>query len=80
MASLATALTSVGVVFTDKLLYSLAHRMANNAKLEKGGMQVMVKEDKGTMEACKAMCSRGEWPPLMVTHDSRHRWYVFALS
>ncbi len=128
MASLATALTTVGVVVTDKLLYSLAHRMANNAKLEKGGMQVshslllpwfgcliklvsfsplwsilyytwdevhckkrewqeefgshqvMGKEDKGTMEACKAMCSRGEWPPLMVTHDSRHRWYVFALS
>jgi hypothetical protein len=40
MASLATALTTVGVVFIDKLLYSLAHRMANNAKLEKGGMQV----------------------------------------
>jgi hypothetical protein len=128
MASLATALTSVGVVFTDKLLYSLAHWMANNAKLEKGRMQVshslllpwfgcliklvslsplwsilyytwdevhckkrewqeefgshqvMGKEDKGTMEACKAMCSRGEWPPLMVTYDSRHGWYVFALS
>jgi predicted lipoprotein with Yx(FWY)xxD motif len=31
----------------------------------------MGKEDKVTLEACKAMCSRGEWPPLMVTHDSR---------
>jgi myo-inositol catabolism protein IolC len=70
MASLATALTTVGVVFTDKLLYSLAHQLANNAKLEKGGMQVMGKEGKGTMEACKAMCSGGEWPPLLVTYDS----------
>jgi len=127
MASLATALTTVGVVFSDKMLYSLAHWIANNAKLEKGRMQVshslllpwfgcliklvslsplwsilyytwnevhckkgewqeefgshqvMGKEDKGTMEACKAMCSCGEWPPLMVTHDSC-QGYVFALS
>jgi len=125
--SLATALTTVGVVVTDKLLYSLAYRMANNAKLEKGGMQVshslllpwfgcliklvslsplwsilyytwdevhckkgesqeefgshqvMGKEDKGTLEACKVMCSSREWPPLLVTHDSR-QGYVFALS
>ncbi|CAK9193457.1 unnamed protein product [Sphagnum troendelagicum] len=72
---------SEGFSYAQDLLYfcfqSLAHRMANNAKLEKGGMQVMGKEDKGTMEACKAMCSHGEWPPLMVTHDSRHRWSNF---
>ncbi|CAK9207221.1 unnamed protein product [Sphagnum troendelagicum] len=78
MASLATALTSVGVSFTDKLLYSFAPRMANTARLEKGGMQSMGKEDKGTLEACKAMCSRGEWPPLMVTHDSRQGFVVEA--
>ncbi len=128
MASLATALTSVGVSFTDKLLYSFAPRMANTARLEKGGMQVipslpllhifeklashspfssrliavvclacdecaiqgrriwwkecgwqsMGKEDKGTLEACKAMCSRGEWPPLMVTHDSRQGYSSFS--
>jgi hypothetical protein len=46
---------------------------------EFGSHQVMWKEDKGTMEACKAMCSRGEWPPLLVTHDSC-QGYVFALS
>ncbi|CAM6040681.1 unnamed protein product [Sphagnum compactum] len=64
---------------TDSYDDNLAHQMANNAKLEKGGMQVMGKEDKGTMEACKALCSVGEWPPSLVTHDSR-QGYVFALS
>ena len=32
---------------------------------------MMGKEDKATLDACKAMCSQGEWPPLMVTHDRR---------
>lgn len=35
------------------------------------GVQMMGKEDKATLDACKAMCSQGEWPPLMVTHDRR---------
>jgi hypothetical protein len=40
MASLATALTSIGVEFTDSLSYGLAPRSANRAENEKGGMQV----------------------------------------
>lgn len=40
MASLATALTSLGVEFTDSLSYGLAPRSANRADNEKGGMQV----------------------------------------
>ena len=40
MASLATALTSIGVEFTDSLSYGLAPRSANRAEMEKGGMQV----------------------------------------
>ena len=40
MASLATALTSIGVEFTDSLTYGLAPRSANRAENEKGGMQV----------------------------------------
>lgn len=41
MASLATALTSLGVEFTDSLTYGLAPRSANRADNERGGMQVM---------------------------------------
>ena len=41
MASLATALTSIGVEFTDSLSYGLAPRSANRADNEKGGMQVL---------------------------------------
>lgn len=40
MASLATALTAVGVSFTDTLAYGLAPRSANCASFETGGMQV----------------------------------------
>ncbi|XP_024364099.1 histone-lysine N-methyltransferase ATXR6 [Physcomitrium patens] len=78
MASLATALTSIGVEFTDSLSYGLAPRSANRAENEKGGMQVMSKEDKATLDLCKKMCSHGEWPPLMVTHDSRQGFVVEA--
>lgn len=41
MASLATALTSIGVAFNDSLAYGLAPRSANRAVNEKGGMQVI---------------------------------------
>ncbi|KAG0571258.1 hypothetical protein KC19_VG001000 [Ceratodon purpureus] len=78
MASLATALTSIGVEFTDSLSYGLAPRSANRAEYEKGGMQVMGKEDRATLDLCKTMCSQGEWPPLMVTHDSRQGFVVEA--
>lgn len=42
MASLATALTSTGVTFSDELTYypGLAPRASNLAAMENGGMQV----------------------------------------
>ncbi|KAJ7565479.1 hypothetical protein O6H91_02G062800 [Diphasiastrum complanatum] len=82
MASLATALTSMGIEFSDQLTYmaSLAPRSANCSRMEQGGMQIMAKEDKQTYDLCKAMCSRGEWPPLMVSHDPRQGFVVEADS
>jgi hypothetical protein len=55
------------------------HCKKGESQEEFGSHQVMGKEDKGTMEACKVMCSGHEWPPLLVTHDSR-QGYVFTLS
>jgi len=41
MASLAAALTSLGVDFCDSLSYGYAPRTANRAAHEKGGMRVL---------------------------------------
>lgn len=80
MASLATALTRSGVDYSDTLTYipDLAPRSANNPEFEKGGMQVMSKDDKAAFDLCKDMCSRGACPPLMVTFDSREGFVVEA--
>lgn len=80
MASLATALSSTKVEFSDELTYprGLAPESANQAANERGGMQVIGKEDLATLNLCKLMCSRGEWPPLMVTHDPREGFVVEA--
>lgn len=43
MASLAAALTSLGVDFSDSLSYAYAPRNANRAAHEKGGMRVLRK-------------------------------------
>eukprot|EP01018_Ginkgo_biloba_P029121 Gb_33312 [translate_table: standard] len=108
MASLATALTTVGVQFSDELTYvpGMAPRSANRAAMEKGGMQinfiesmgpglhlhrkgehrallgerVMSREDKTALELCKAMCKKGEWPPLFVVYDSLEGFTVEADS
>ncbi|KAJ4788345.1 Histone-lysine N-methyltransferase [Rhynchospora pubera] len=71
MASLATALTTTGTVFSNELTYvaGMAPKSANRAALEKGGMQVMSREDKETLIQCKMMMERGEWPPLLVAFD-----------
>ncbi|KAJ3693968.1 hypothetical protein LUZ60_009448 [Juncus effusus] len=71
MASLATALTATGAVFSNELTYvaGLAPKSANCAVLEKGGMQVLSREDKETLIQCKSMMQRGEWPPLLVVFD-----------
>nr|GMD51681.1 histone-lysine N-methyltransferase ATXR6 [Ipomoea batatas] len=71
MASLATALTAAGAEFSNELTYisGVAPREANRAALEREGMQVLPKEDAETLNLCKSMIERGEWPPLMVIFD-----------
>lgn len=78
MASLAAALTSIGLDFSDSLSYGYAPRTANRSAHEKGGMREMSKEDKATLDQCKAMCKRGEWQPLMVAYDLRQGFVVEA--
>ncbi|CAM0885428.1 unnamed protein product [Alopecurus aequalis] len=80
MASAATALISAKMDFSNKLTYipSMAPRSSNKAKLEEGGMQVLTKEDKETIELCRSMQKRGEWPPLRVVFDSCEGFTVQA--
>ncbi|KAI6691908.1 hypothetical protein NL676_019618 [Syzygium grande] len=80
MGSLASALTALKMEFSDDLTYlpGWAPRSANQAKLEKGGMQVLPKEDIETLEHCRAMSKRGEWPPLLVVFDSCEGFTVEA--
>eukprot|EP00249_Psilotum_nudum_P025362 c29755_g1_i1 orf=245-1354(+) len=82
MASLATALTSSAVEYSDVLTYipGLAPRIANCPKLERDGMQVMSKEDKIAFDFCKTMARKGDWPPLMIAFDPREGFVVEADS
>ncbi|GMY12420.1 probable Histone-lysine N-methyltransferase ATXR5 isoform X3 [Fagus crenata] len=80
MGSLASALTALHMEFSDDLTYmpGMAPRSANQAKFENGGMQVLSKEDIETLEQCRAMCKRGECPPLIVVFDSCEGFTVEA--
>ncbi|XP_066315919.1 probable Histone-lysine N-methyltransferase ATXR5 isoform X1 [Miscanthus floridulus] len=80
MASLATALTSSKTEFSNELTYmpNMAPRSSNMARLEVGGMQVLPKEDKETIELCRTMQKRGECPPLLVVFDSLEGFTVQA--
>ncbi|KAB5524080.1 hypothetical protein DKX38_021829 [Salix brachista] len=80
MRSLATALTAAGTEFSNELSYrpSMAPRSANKSALEKGGMQVLSKEDAETLNLCKKMMDGGEWPPLMVVFDPEEGFTVEA--
>ncbi|GJZ57601.1 probable histone-lysine N-methyltransferase ATXR5 [Tanacetum coccineum] len=80
MRSLASALTSLNMEYSDDLTYSLdmAPRSANLSMYEKGGMQVLSKEDTETLEYCRAMLRRGECPPLLVVFDSCEGYTVEA--
>ncbi|XP_021291323.1 histone-lysine N-methyltransferase ATXR6 [Herrania umbratica] len=71
MASLATALEASGTEYSNELTYrpGMAPRSANSAALEKGGMQVLPKEDIESLNLCKRMMEEGECPPLMVVFD-----------
>ncbi|CAN0854252.1 Histone-lysine N-methyltransferase ATXR6 [Linum grandiflorum] len=80
MRSLATALIASGTQFRDELCYQpgMAPRSANRASFEKGGMQVLSKEDTETLNLCKRMMDRGECPPLMVVFDPLEGFTVEA--
>ncbi|XP_042481958.1 histone-lysine N-methyltransferase ATXR6 [Macadamia integrifolia] len=80
MASLATALTATRTEFSNELTYmpGMAPRSANYPCIEKGGMQVLSREDTETLNLCKNMLERGEWPPLMVVFDSQEGFTVEA--
>ncbi|KAL9334592.1 hypothetical protein Peur_071773 [Populus x canadensis] len=80
MRSLATALTASGTEFSNELTYrpGMAPRSVNQSALEKGGMQVLSKEDAETLNLCKRMMNRGEWPPLMVVFDPKEGFTVEA--
>ncbi|XP_041005528.1 probable Histone-lysine N-methyltransferase ATXR5 [Juglans microcarpa x Juglans regia] len=80
MGCLASALTALQMEFSDDLTYMphMAPRSANQAKFESGGMQVLSKEDTETLEQCRAMCKRGECPPLIVVFDSCEGFTVEA--
>ncbi|KAG2603490.1 probable Histone-lysine N-methyltransferase ATXR5 [Panicum virgatum] len=80
MASLATALISSKTVFSNELTYmpNMAPRSSNQARLEEGGMQILPKEDKETIELCRTMQQRGECPPLLVVFDSCEGFTVQA--
>ncbi|KAK1424587.1 hypothetical protein QVD17_19920 [Tagetes erecta] len=81
MASLATALTATGAQFSNDLTYDIqgmAPRSANSSSFEKGGMQVLSKQDKDAFNLCKAMMANGECPPLMVVFDPLEGFTVEA--
>lgn len=80
MASAATALISSKMDFSNELTYvpSMAPKCSNQAKLEEGGMQVLTKEDKETIEICRTMQKRGECPPLLVVFDPHEGFTVQA--
>ncbi|KAI3808762.1 hypothetical protein L1987_24723 [Smallanthus sonchifolius] len=71
MASLATALTATRAEFSNELTYvrGMAPKSANCPAYEKGGMQILSKEDTEALNLCKIMMRRGECPPLMVVFD-----------
>ncbi|KAF8730763.1 hypothetical protein HU200_016626 [Digitaria exilis] len=80
LASLATALTSSKAEFTNELTYvpNMAPRSSNQARLEEGGIQVLHKKDKETIEMCRAMQQRGQCPPLLVVFDPREGFTLQA--
>ncbi|XP_057418219.1 probable Histone-lysine N-methyltransferase ATXR5 [Lotus japonicus] len=80
MGSLASALTAMHMDYSDHLTYmpGMAPESANDANLERKGIQSLSKEDTKTLEKCKAMSRRGECPPFMVVFDSREGYTVEA--
>ncbi|BBN10463.1 [histone H3]-lysine27 N-methyltransferase [Marchantia polymorpha subsp. ruderalis] len=82
MRSLATALTTVNIAYSDDLTYppGCATRECNRPSLEIGGMQEMSKDDKAAFDLSKRMWKEGHVAPLVVKHDSREGFVVEADS
>ncbi|KAL2652870.1 hypothetical protein R1flu_020998 [Riccia fluitans] len=82
MRSLATALTTSNIEYSDELTYPLgcAPRESNDASLEVGGMQEMNKDDRAAYELSKQMWREGQVAPLIVTHDPGQGFVVEADS
>ncbi|XP_066334469.1 probable Histone-lysine N-methyltransferase ATXR5 [Miscanthus floridulus] len=80
LASLASALTTSKKEFCNELTYmpNMAPRSSNLARLEVGGIQVLHKEDKESLELCRTMQKRGKFPPLLVVFDSQEGFIVQA--
>ncbi|KAL7090588.1 hypothetical protein ACP275_12G050900 [Erythranthe tilingii] len=80
MRSLAMAMTSQNLEYTNELTYNpnMAPRSANRSSFENGGMQVLCKEDVETLKNCRALYRRGEFPPLVVAFDSLEGYTVEA--
>ncbi|OQU83959.1 hypothetical protein SORBI_3005G205700, partial [Sorghum bicolor] len=80
LESLATALTTSKTEFSNELTYmpNMAPRSSNLARLEVGGIQVLQKEDKESIQLCRTMQKRGEFPPLLVVFDSQEGFTVQA--
>ncbi|KAG0530850.1 hypothetical protein BDA96_05G222600 [Sorghum bicolor] len=80
LESLATALTTSKTEFSNELTYmpNMAPRSSNLARLEVGGIQVLQKEDKESIQLCRTMQRRGEFPPLLVVFDSQEGFTVQA--
>ncbi|KAI3776795.1 hypothetical protein L1987_46585 [Smallanthus sonchifolius] len=80
MGSLASALTSLNLEFSNDLTYppSMAPESANKATLENGRIQVLSKGDIETYNKCRAMAKRGEYPPLRIVFDHDQGYTVHA--
>ncbi|KAI3776798.1 hypothetical protein L1987_46588 [Smallanthus sonchifolius] len=80
MGSLASALTSLNLEFSDELTYppGMAPESANKATLENSRMQVLSKGDIETYNKCRAMAKRGEYPPLRIVFDPDQGYTVHA--
>ncbi|KAL3684586.1 hypothetical protein R1sor_002608 [Riccia sorocarpa] len=82
MRSLATALTTSNILYSDELTYppGCAPRESNDASLEIGGMQEMSKDDRAAYELSKRMWREGQVAPLIVKHDPGQGFVVEADS
>ncbi|KAL9262872.1 putative Histone-lysine N-methyltransferase ATXR5 [Drosera capensis] len=78
MRFLATALTACKIEYSDELTYS--RTLLQDLQIKLHLKIVLSKEDTETVNQCRAMCRRGECPPLLVVYDSNEGFTVQADS